>query len=64
MNNIKIRRQIADAGLRHWQVADFIGISSYTLSVWLRHELTGERLARVETAVAQLSREAGVPQNA
>lgn len=64
MNNKIIRRQIADAGLRHWQVADFIGISSCTLSVWLRHELTGERLARVEAAVAQLSREAGVPHNA
>lgn len=64
MSNKKIRRQIADAGLRHWQIADFIGISPSTLTIWLRHELTGERLARVEAAVAQLSREAGVQQNA
>lgn len=64
MRNKKIRRQIADAGLCYWQVADCIGVSSYTLSVWFRHELTGERLARVEAAVAQLSRKAGATANA
>ena len=64
MSNKKIRRQIADAGLRHWQIADFIGISPSTLTIWLRHELTGERLARVEAAVAQLSRKAGATANA
>ena len=55
MKNKKIRQQISDAGLRHWEVADLIGISSYTLSVWLRHELTGERLERVQAAINQLS---------
>lgn len=55
MSNKTIRDQIADAGLRHWEVADLIGISSYTLSVWLRHELTGERLERVQAAINRLS---------
>lgn len=43
----------------HWQVADAIGISPYSLSVWLRHELSGERLDRVESAIAQLTLEKG-----
>lgn len=59
MKNKRIRSAIKDAGLMHWQVADAIGISPYSLSVWLRHELSGERLDRVESAIAQLTLEKG-----
>ena len=56
MKNLEIRNAIAAAGLKHWQLADAIGISPYTLSVWMRHELEGERLERVKQAVAELTK--------
>ena len=55
MKNKKIRDAIEEAGLRHWQLADKIGISPATLCVWLRHELTGKRLERVQAALEALS---------
>lgn len=56
MKNEKTRKAIADAGLKYWQVADAIGISPYTFSTWLRHELAGVRQERVEKAIAALSK--------
>lgn len=55
MRNKNIRSEIEKAGLRYWQVADQIGISPATLCVWLRHELSGERLERVQAALEALS---------
>ena len=52
--NFEIRKRIATAGLKHWQVADAIGISECTLCVWLRKELDGERLRRVQAAINAL----------
>lgn len=51
MKNKVIRQQIAAAGIPYWRLAEKIGISPGTLSVWLRHELSGDRLARVERAL-------------
>lgn len=59
MKNEKIRRAITRAGLKYWQVAEAIGVCPYTLSIWLRQELTGERLERVEAAIASLSKGEG-----
>lgn len=59
MQNKKIRSAIQKAGLTYWQVADEIGIHPATLCVWLRHELTGERLERVEAAISSLSKGEG-----
>lgn len=59
MKNEKIRKAIMRAGLKYWEVAEAIGISPYTLSIWLRRELTGERLERVEAAIASLSKGEG-----
>lgn len=59
MQNKELRKAIEQARLPYWQVADAIGIHPTTLCVWLRHELTGERLARVEAAIAALCKEVG-----
>lgn len=56
MKNLELRKKIQQAGLKHWQIADAMGISSYTLSVWLRHELTGQRLERVLSAIEGLQK--------
>ena len=55
MKNKNIRKAIEQAGFRYWQVADEIGIRPETLCIWLRHELTGERLERVQAAITALS---------
>jgi len=57
LRNKKIRRAIETAGLRYWQVAKAIGISPTTLSIWLREELSGEHLSRVEAAIEKLRKE-------
>lgn len=55
MINAEIRKSIAAAGLKHWQVADAAGISETTLCVWLRKPLKGERLERVREAIRALT---------
>jgi hypothetical protein len=56
MKNRKIREYIAKYGLKYWEVAEAAGISSSTLTVWLRQELTGERLSRIQAAIDRLSK--------
>lgn len=55
LKNKDIRTEIEKSGFRYWQVADEIGIRPETLCIWLRHELTGERLERVQAAIAALN---------
>lgn len=55
MKNKDIRVKIARNGLRYWQVAEAVGVNATTLCVWLRQELQGERLARVEAAIDRLT---------
>lgn len=54
MKNKDIRDAMKTAGIKQWQLADAIGISTYTFSVWLRHELSGERLERTQAALNRL----------
>lgn len=54
MKNIDIRQTILILGLRHYEVAERIGISESTLCVWLRNELTDERRAKVMKAIEEL----------
>lgn len=53
--NSDIRALIYRNGLRHWEVAEKIGISNSTLSVWLRKELPDDKRKRVEQAIKELS---------
>lgn len=55
LKNKDIRTEIEKSGFRYWQVADEIGIRPETLCIWLRHELNGERLERVQAAIAALN---------
>lgn len=54
MGNLAIRQEMYKAGVKHYEVAKEIGISPFTLSVWLRDELDGERLERVNSALTNL----------
>ena len=51
MNNLKIRQAIAKHRLKYYEVAKEIGISPFTLSVWLREELAPEREKLVMKAI-------------
>lgn len=52
--NAEINDLIGRTRLRKWEIAEKIGISASTLSVWLRTPLTEERKRRVLGAVRSL----------
>lgn len=54
VNNKEIRDKIFFSKLKHWEVANQIGISDSRLSVWLRTPLNDERKARIEKAIDEL----------
>lgn len=51
--NRDIRKLIARKRLRQYEVADQLGVSEFTLSRWLRCELTPERRQKVLDAIDQ-----------
>lgn len=46
-NNSIIRRALFDAGMKQWQLAELMGITEFTLSRKLRHELPEEEQTRI-----------------
>lgn len=56
---IKIRQAIAKHRLKYYEVAKEIGISPFTLSVWLREELAPEREKLVMKAIDEASKVLG-----
>ena len=53
--NAEIRSLIDSSGLMYWQVAEAVGISESTFSVWLRHELSDDRRKKVIQAINLLT---------
>lgn len=49
--NQEIREAIAKRRLRHYEVADALHISEYTLSRWLHSEMDAEKKKRILDAV-------------
>lgn len=47
MNNLSIRNELFNSGMRQWMLADALGISEYTLCKRLRHELPKEEQERI-----------------
>ena len=43
MTNSKIRFAIFESGLKHYQVAEAMGVADETFSRWLRHELPEDK---------------------
>jgi len=54
MKNIEIRERIRENRLRHYEVATALGISEYTLSIWLRRELSDEKKQEILAVVDRL----------
>lgn len=43
LKNAEIRSRIKSAGLRHWQIAEAMGVNEFSFSRMLRHELPTEK---------------------
>jgi predicted XRE-type DNA-binding protein len=52
--NIEVRRKIWEADLKHYQIAEKIGISHISIMNWLRVELTKERKDKILKAIEEL----------
>lgn len=53
--NEDIRQMIKEAGIKHWQVAEQIGVDATTLCRWLRFPLEGDKRKVVLFAIRELS---------
>lgn len=53
--NNEIREQARTAGVRHWQIANAMGVSEQTLVRWLRTPLDESKRQRITAAIEQLT---------
>lgn len=52
--NAFVRSAMAEAGIRHWQLANQLGVSRVTLQDRLRYELTKEERQKILAAITVL----------
>lgn len=55
--NDMIRQEIKAAGLKHWQVADALGIAGTSLSRWFMAGLTIEQAAAIRIQISRMKGE-------
>lgn len=55
--NQKIRRTAAGAGVKHWQIAEHMGVNEFTFSRMLRKELPPEKQEEILHIITELERE-------
>ena len=58
--NQDIRQLIAKKRLRQYEVAQFLGVSEFTLSRWLHSELEPERRQRILKAIDEAAERIGM----
>lgn len=46
-SNQRIRNAMADSGMYYWELADRLGVTPWTLTVWMRHEMPEEKQERI-----------------
>lgn len=56
--NQKVREMAKRAGIKHWQIAEYLGISEPTIVRWLRVPLSPEREKMVVDAIQAIAKEA------
>ena len=54
MHNNDLRYEFRIANVRQWEVAEAIGISEFTLCRWLRKDLKGKQLERLNSAIKKV----------
>lgn len=60
MSNKDIRTALKENQIRHWQMADFLGIHENTFVRHLRKELPEEEKAKIYDAITQLTNKEAV----
>ena len=60
MNAETLKQTIRNSGVKQWQIADFIGISEYTLCKKLRKDVLPEFEKQVLIAVMHIKQERGL----
>lgn len=58
MKNQDIRNAAADSGVKHWQIAETLGMADTTFCRKLRKELDPEMKDRIFTVIKELAKEA------
>lgn len=56
MKNQELRTKAKEKGVRHWQIADALGIHESTFACKLRHELPQELRERILAIIDELSK--------
>lgn len=52
--NIDIRTLARVENVRHWRIAEKLGVSEITFSRWLRQELSPEKKEKIRTAIKEI----------
>ena len=55
--NIDIKQRAVASGVRHWQIAQALGVSDFTFSRMLRNELNKEKKAEIFHIIDRLATE-------
>lgn len=56
MKNVEIRTACIHFGIKHWQLANELGISETTLSRKLRYELPEDQKAKMLSVIEKMSK--------
>lgn len=55
MNNAKVRNAAKQCGVKHWQIAEQLGVSEQTIMRWLRMPLPAEKEKAILGAIHDLA---------
>lgn len=55
MANLEIRNYAKSKSVKHWQIAEELGLTEFTFSRQLRHELSDTDKTRVKVIIDKLS---------
>ena len=56
MKNKRVRNALFKSGLRHYEVAEAMGVADETFSRWLRHELPADKKQEILDVIEKLKR--------
>lgn len=52
--NVDIRTTARIADVKHWEIAEVLGVSEITFSRWLRKELSADKKEKIKQAIKQI----------
>ena len=55
--NIEIRILLDDSDIKHWQLAEELGVHEITVCRWLRYELTNDKKEKILKAIERIIEE-------